>query len=310
MERPTQVPPGITSRVATQSKPLGKSTTAGLASTVTERPIPGPSGTQAEPHVLEINEDEYHSDYDQDEDEDEEDDDFYRDDDEEEEYDLDDALLAREVALAYHQNRAYSQLGQQEARALRGDEDGPYLPNGYDDDEGDGGVMLALPKISMVPDGTTPGASMPSIINPTPDDLRRFVRVGKLDNGKLVLAPGESGWSDEEDEDSSTNAAASSSRARNKEDIRKALLGQGPVREVGERTQPASKADQGLDMPPTVGSSSTNSGEAAPEAPQLARVDPSVASTTTAPSRVPEPVAATPADPPKKVSRFKAARMG
>jgi hypothetical protein len=243
-------------------------------------------------------------------DSDDEDDDFYRDEDDDSEYDLDDALLAREVALAYHQNRAYSQLGQQQARANRGEgEDGDYphmaMGLGDDDDyegEEEAGVMMALPEISMIPlqnqDGG-PSISMPSIINPTPDDLRRFVRIGKLDNGKLVLAPGEHGWSDEEGE------GEDDVKNRNREDIRNVLLGKGkatgPVREVGERaTRKKERGEQALDMPPTVGSSSKVTAGPFPTSAPVEQVveTPSV------------PVAVPAADPPKKVSRFKAARMG
>jgi hypothetical protein len=267
-----------------------------------ERPTstPGPSRHNQD---LDQGDDEY-------DDSDDEDDDFYRDEDDYSEYDLDDALLAREVALAYHQNRAYSQLGQQQATANRGEgEDGDYPHmamglGGDDADEGEeeAGVMMALPEISMIPlqnqDGG-PSISMPSIINPTPDDLRRFVRIGKLDNGKLVLAPGEHGWSDEEGE------GEDDVKNRNREDIRNVLLGKGnatgSVREVGKRvTQKKERGEQALDMPPTVGSSSKTTAGPFPTSAPVGQV----VETPSVPAAVPV------ADPPKKLSRFKAARMG
>lgn len=100
----------------------------------------------------------------------------------EDEYDLDDALLAREVALEYHRRHAYASLN-------RDPRDAPY-----EEDDNGAGVMLGLPRISDL-QGQDGG---PVITNPTPDDLRRFIRVGRLENGNLVLAPGQEGLSDSE----------------------------------------------------------------------------------------------------------------
>ena len=261
--------------------------TAGVAATVTERsdPVAGPSRLTSHlpPKSQEGGEDEY------DEEEDDDDDDSFYADDDDDEYDLDDALLAREVALAYHQNRAYSQLGQQRANSQRRSDDNPdgfdesYV-DGYGDDaseeEGEGGVMLGIPQI-MLPNGK---GGMPSIINPTPDDLRKFVRVGKLDNGKLVLAPGEDGWSDEEKD---------VMQEKNREEIKAALLGRGgpSVPKVQEKRT----GDEGIGMPPAVESA----GRSAPLQSAVKETNVSVPAVQQAPI-----------DPPKKVSRFKAARMG
>ncbi|WVQ96661.1 hypothetical protein IAU59_003767 [Kwoniella sp. CBS 9459] len=111
---------------------------------------------------------------------------------EEDEYDLDEALLAREVALEYHRRQAYQPLNR----------DPDDVPMGVEGDQGEaeGGVMLGLPRISDL----DPQGQGPLIVNPTPDDLRRFVRVGRLENGNLVLAPGEEGFpadSESDDED-------------------------------------------------------------------------------------------------------------
>ncbi|WWC62537.1 uncharacterized protein I303_105133 [Kwoniella dejecticola CBS 10117] len=112
---------------------------------------------------------------------------------EEDEYDLDEALLAREVALEYHRRQAYKPLNR--------DPDDPAM----DDEGGLGGVMLGLPSISNTDTGGAgdegfQNTGMPMIVNPTPDDLRRFVRVGRLENGNLVLAPGEESLDTDEDE--------------------------------------------------------------------------------------------------------------
>jgi hypothetical protein len=291
--------------------------TAGVSSTVVERPVhnpeAGPSRLTSRLPSDQNHDQEQEHEYDED---DEEDDDFYNDVDDDE-YDLDDALLAREVALAYHQNRAYSQLGQQQAQSNRlTDESAEGFDESYvdgygsqDEEEEEGGVVLGLPQIVMPSNTSGDGSGqrqMPSIINPTPDNLRRFVRVGKLDNGKLVLAPGEDGWSDEEE-------VAGGEGSKNREEIKAALLGRGPSGSgsasgsgaasgsglgAGER-RGERKGDGGIVMPPVVESAGPAS----------------VVATTAAVRGVVQerPTSDKPSDPvapSKKVSRFKAARMG
>ena len=180
-------------------------------------------------------------------------DDDDNDDGEEDEYDLDDALLAREVALDYHRRQAYGSVKSFEQIQAEDDM---------------GGVMMALPQIS----------SGGQIINPTPDDLRKYVRVGRLENGNLVLAPGEEGWSDEEDKDVKERREA----------VKQQLLGGPPV---APRDPQRNTVVENVQLPPVV------------------TVDPVVALRPPAVTAVPGDIPEQP-QPGKKVSRFKAARMG
>lgn len=212
---------------------------------------------------------------DEDGDFDDEDDDCheYDEEEDEDEYDLDEALLAREIALDYHRKQGYL------SKASRGaDSDEEQIAEDVEgmgeemtlEDDGQGGVMMALPQIS----------SGGQIINPTPDDLRKFVRVGRLENGNLVLAPGEEGWSDDEDE---------TKRAR-REAAKQQLLGSSSS--IGDRAEPV---------------------EPKKEQPRRAQVLPPTVATDPVgevTQQKEEKKAEAPVDPPKKVSRFKAARMG
>ncbi|WRT67801.1 uncharacterized protein IL334_004775 [Kwoniella shivajii] len=148
---------------------------------------------------------------------------------EEDEYDLDEALLAREVALEYHRRQAYKPLNRDPEDYIMGEEDNDQDQKSNDDAER---VMLGLPRISDV----DPEGNGPMIINPTPDDLRRFVRIGRLENGNLVLAPGEESLdtdeSENENEDDQGGAGANQEerdnrrkRKENRETIKRQLMG-------------------------------------------------------------------------------------
>ncbi|RXK36102.1 hypothetical protein M231_06650 [Tremella mesenterica] len=139
------------------------------------------------------------------EDEEDSDDGFFDDDDDEEdEYDLDDALLAREVALEYHQKQAYSTFNRnsesddtfsdpQYSGHIGLDYPGPSTSHaqrgnvlGENDVGGNGeegkGVFIGIPSLDISG-------------QPIKTDYSKLIRVGKLENGNLVLAPGEE-WSD------------------------------------------------------------------------------------------------------------------
>lgn len=122
-----------------------------------------------------------------DDDEEEDDDD---DDDEvngESSYNIDEALLAREMALDAHRRTGFE-------------------PISHQDEEDYEGVFLSVPTVQ---------GDNPRIVNPSPSDLRKAVRVGKLENGNFVLAPGEKGWSDDEVDDTGK---------RNVDEMKKKLL--------------------------------------------------------------------------------------
>ncbi|WVR06372.1 hypothetical protein IAU60_003403 [Kwoniella sp. DSM 27419] len=236
---------------------------------------------------------------------------------EEDEYDLDDALLAREVALEYHRRQAYQPLN-------RDPSDYADEPDGDEEDD-EGGVMLGLPRISDL----DPEGHGPLIINPTPDDLRRFVRVGRLENGNLVLAPGEEGSSTDEDADGQgDNEGASRAtqaqegeeerekrerleRKRNREMVRRRLLGleptgPDPAQEKREKNKLRMDQEWQGSVPPSLARD-----------PEVKRAKEPIASTVQ--EKAPAPLSTQPdtsgmsgdvASKPKKVSRFKAARMG
>lgn len=220
----------------------------------------------------------------------------------EDEYDLDDALLAREVALEYHRRHAYTSLN-------RDPRDAPFEEE--DDNGGEGsaagmgaGVMLGLPRISDLQgqDGR------PVIVNPTPDDLKRFIRVGRLENGNLVLAPGQEGLSDSEDDDGDEEKEGVDDEAKERrerrlevkkrrEQVRNRLMGL-PV-EGGdlEPQKNRDSADESLKamLPPAIQTEVAERQAAVPT--PSAQVDTSAAEAKETPV------------PKKKVSRFKAARM-
>lgn len=219
----------------------------------------------------------------------------------EDEYDLDDALLAREVALEYHRRHAYTSLN-------RDPRDAPFEED--DDNGGEGsaagmgaGVMLGLPRISDLQgqDGR------PVIVNPTPDDLKRFIRVGRLENGNLVLAPGQEGLSDSEGDDGEEEKEGVDDEAKERrerrlevkkrrEQVRNRLMGL-PVEGDLEPQKNRDSVDESLKamLPPAI---QTEVAER-----QAAVTTPSAQVDTSAAEAKETPV------PKKKVSRFKAARM-
>lgn len=220
----------------------------------------------------------------------------------EDEYDLDDALLAREVALEYHRRHAYTSLN-------RDPGDAPFEEE--DDNGGEGsaagmgaGVMLGLPRISDLQgqDGR------PVIVNPTPDDLKRFIRVGRLENGNLVLAPGQEGLSDSEGDDGEEEKEGVDDEAKERrerrlavkkrrEQVRNRLMGL-PVEGGGlEPQKNKDNVDESLKamLPPAIQTEVAERQAAVPT--PSAQVDTSAAEAKETPV------------PKKKVSRFKAARM-
>lgn len=318
-ETPSSTSPGASS---TKPRPPGlpvmassaTSATNTLRSSVIEKPHPPSSACSSKSSSSGLRRS--HSEGDAEEEEDLgfiDDDDYesddYDDEEDEDEYDLDDALLAREVALEYHRRRAYT------SPYTSQDPDDPsygLLPPEATDS---GGVLLAMPQVD------SSGSGAPMIINPTPDDFRRFVRVGKLENGNLVLAPGEEGWSDDEEEVEGKGVGELEIERQRKRDNKKKMMdalsgsGNGVVDgKIGERdvirgkgtignTIPAKSKESGrvaagreVGLPPTVISAPQE-----PTAPAVGAVMER--------SREEDKQSAS-SDPPKKVSRFKAARMG
>ena len=299
---PAETPAGTSSRVDASGSKLPRMSTVSQNSTmktsVVEKPLPVAStskNTVRDTHpVWPRGNTEAVAEEDEEKDEEDDDDD---------EYELDDALLAREVALDYHRRQRpipyrHDENDDDEAlydRYLRdddGDGDGNSTGNrnGNDggvegEDEELGGVMMAFPTVSNG-----------KIVTPTPDELRKYVRVGRLENGNLVLAPGEQAWSDDED----ASGARDTEATRRREEVKRQLLGQEPlpIPQVGpsgatatsnsgssRRTRTAPHDDMG--MPPSVKPVSEAVIERQPTAP---------------------PVQA--AESTRKVSRFKAARGG
>lgn len=236
---------------------------------------------------------------------------------EEDEYDLDDALLAREVALDYHRRQAYQPLNRDPndpASDILGPDDygaSPFV---------DTGVMLGLPRIGEVDQGAGP-----TIINPTPEDLRRFVRVGRLENGNLVLAPGEEGYDSASDDDALENADESVNERRReirarREEIKRQLMGLAPEADTANPpTETAIAQEEGwrATMPPSIQPAVAEQAVERVPTSTSAVVDQSVVTNTQPVPTLSQAAEAPPFNstqstspvPPKKVSRFKAARM-
>ncbi|KAI9632028.1 uncharacterized protein MKK02DRAFT_41671 [Dioszegia hungarica] len=258
-----------------------------------------------------------------DDDDDDDDDDDLEEDEDSDEYDLDDALLAREVALEYHRNRAYA------SPYISQDPDDPSYGLTPSDPSDSGGVLLAMPQVQFGSgtDGVQGGA--PTIINPTPDDFRRFVRVGKLENGNLVLAPGEEGWSDEEEEEGGEGEGVGEmemerrKKRDNRRKVREALLGHrgeageglgGEKEKEKEKVVPRGKGTIGNATTPAERkgvSMGVQEDMGVPPAVQTAPRETSAPGVGAVKERGTTEVSHAPvAEPPKKVSRFKAARQG
>jgi CTD nuclear envelope phosphatase 1 len=238
-------------------------------------------------------------------DDDEDDDEDYGDlgefsDDEEDEYALDEALLAREVALEYHRRQQWQR---------------PIDEDDFDPEAEGAEAVLGIPRVSTI---SGQGEDL-RIVNPTADDLSQFLRVGRADDGELVFEqPLVNSDSESDGEDASSDAVERRQRRARRKDVMARLM-RGEYEELP--TQPAAapglRAEQYTEsLPPTVGA-------VLPE-PKIEEIDPSTPATT-APTSTPAPPKQPPAtrdvvertapeapsapSAPKKLSRFKAARM-
>lgn len=226
-------------------------------------------------------------------------------DDEEDEYALDEALLAREVALEYHRRQAWQ-------KPIDEDDVDPETQS----------AVMGIPRVSSVTGGTEDDPLR--IVNPTPDDLSQFLRVGRDADGKLVFEqPMVDSGSDSEGEGEETQDKQDR-RARREETMRRLMTGDYedlPSEKDAEAERKDREQKWAQSVPPTVQATSTPASNPPPlplapvvseshpppsvpakhgrtERDEVARVD----------------LPGTPADdtpaPPKKVSRFKAARQG
>lgn len=240
-------------------------------------------------------------------DEDDDDDDDYGDlgdfsEDEEDEYALDEALLAREVALEYHRRQAWQR---------------PVDEDEVDPEEEGAQAVMGIPRVSTI---SGQGDDL-RIVNPTADDLSQFLRVGRADDGELVFEqPLVHSESESDGEDDSPAAVdRRQRRARRKDVMARLLKGEYEEIPVPPATAPGLRAEQYVEsLPPTVGA-----------VPKIEEIDDSTPAPSTtasipalpppAPPKQPVPTrdvveraaSETPSVPtaPKKVSRFKAARM-
>ncbi|EKC98585.1 nuclear envelope-endoplasmic reticulum network protein [Trichosporon asahii var. asahii CBS 8904] len=241
------------------------------------------------------------------------------DDDEEDEYALDEALLQREAALALHRSL-------QRQRPIDEDEIDPEA-------EGDGNVYMAVPRVSTIQGGE--GDEPLRIINPTADDLGQFLRVGREEDGGLVFEPPTVHEDSESDgEEEGQDAEDRRQRRKRRRDVMDQLRAgvynpdepvrdptkvmrdyEGslppsvqsqpepqPMQDVVERQPAPSVASGGVvERPPAVGGVT----ERAPPAPK-----PKPSAIGGVVERNTDTAAPEPPQPPKKVSRFKAARQG
>ncbi|KAL1412849.1 Nuclear envelope morphology protein 1 [Vanrija albida] len=228
-------------------------------------------------------------------------------DDEEDEYNLDEALLAREVALEYHRRQAYQK---------------PVDPDEVDPEAEDANVLMGIPRVSTI-SGQDDDSSL-RIVNPTADDLSQFLRVGRAEDGELVFEqPVVDDNSDSDGEAIGADADDRRQRRQRRKDVMAQLLtGDYSDRPLSgaalEQVEKAKQAAFQQSLPPAVAAApAAPAPVAAPAAPaQAPKPDPrrDVVERVAPPQRpaaAPQPeaaAAAAPAPAPKKVSRFKAAR--
>lgn len=248
------------------------------------------------------------------------------DDDEEDEYALDEALLQREAALALHRSL-------QRQRPVDEDEIDPEA-------EGDGNVYMAVPRVSTIQGGE--GDEPLRIINPTADDLSQFLRVGREEDGGLVFEPPTIHEdSDSDGEETGPEAEERRQRRQRRRNVMDQLRAgvynpDEPVRDptkatrdyegslppsVQPQSQPQPQPMQDVvERPATIGGVVERPAAAGGAVERPSASGGSVVERAPAP---PKPVggvvernpatdaeAPQPPQPPKKVSRFKAARQG
>ncbi|BEI83044.1 hypothetical protein CcaverHIS002_0309120 [Cutaneotrichosporon cavernicola] len=231
-------------------------------------------------------------------DDDDDDDEDYGDlgefsDDEEDEYALDEALLAREVALEYHRRQAWQRP--------------------IDEDEVDTEAAGAEAVLGQGEDLR--------IVNPTADDLSQFLRVGRSDDGELVFEQPlvHSGSESDGEDDSPTAVDRRQRRTRRKDVMARLLRGEYEELPAPPTSAPGLRAEQYTEsLPPSVGAVPKIEEIATPSVSSTATPAPATTAPPPAPKQPPptrDVVERTASDapsapaPPKKVSRFKAARM-
>lgn len=287
-------PPMVTMKHAVQEKSAVPGPAPASSRPLTTPPSVGPARSPA-PDAMDEDTDE--------------DDDEYGDlgefsDDEEDEYNLDEALLAREVALEYHRRQAYQT---------------PVDPDDVDPEAADANVLMGIPRVSTI-SGRDDDSSL-RIVNPTADDLSQFMRVGRAEDGELVFEPP---VVNEESDSDGEEAGADADDRRQRRQRRKDVMAQLLTGDYSDRPlsgQAQADVDKARErafhqsLPPAVAAAPTAAPAPAPVPAPAPKPDPRrdvverVAPPqrpVAAPSAEPEPA---PAAPPKKVSRFKAARQ-
>lgn len=227
-------------------------------------------------------------------------------DDEEDEYALDEALLAREVALEFHRRQAWSR---------------PVDEDDFDPEAEAPEAVMGIPRVSTITGGEEDSLR---IVNPTADDLSQFLRVGRGEDGELVFEQpvinSDSETDGEDDDDAARDRRER--RARRKDVMRRLMSGE--YEELPTPAPASLRAEEyRASLPPSVGSVSQFPDAAAPApapapAATTASTMPKPAQAPAVPKQPPAtrdvvertaaPDAPAAPTPPKKVSRFKAAR--